>query len=87
MQHKHPESAASRRVVAQNPAKSDVCLVRRHWKLALGAYLTMVLAGTMAYATFGESEVQSLVSSTLTEYRGSGCETFRPGKEVVGRFR
>ncbi|KAJ3453466.1 hypothetical protein MRS44_014030 [Fusarium solani] len=52
MQHKHPESAVSRRVVAQNPAKGDVCLVRRHWRLALGAYLTMVLAGTMAYATF-----------------------------------
>ncbi|RTE67877.1 hypothetical protein BHE90_017748, partial [Fusarium euwallaceae] len=52
MQRKHPEPAASRRVAAQNPAKGAVYLIRRHWKLALGAYLTMVLAGTMTYATF-----------------------------------
>lgn len=86
MQRKHPESAASTGVAAQNPVKGAVYLVRRHWKLALGTYLTMVLAGTMTYATFGELEVQILVS-TLTECRGSGCETFRPGQEVVGRFR
>ncbi|RMI96299.1 hypothetical protein CDV36_016335 [Fusarium kuroshium] len=52
MQRENSKSPAPRRVAAQNPAKGAVYLMRRHWKLALGAYLTMVLAGTMTYATF-----------------------------------
>ncbi|RSL44074.1 hypothetical protein CEP54_014838 [Fusarium duplospermum] len=52
MQRENSKSPAPRRVAAQNPAKGAFYLMRRHWKLALGAYLTMVLAGTMTYATF-----------------------------------
>lgn len=66
MYPKYSELAVSNGVVAKTQVNRDVRLVRRHWRLALGAYLTMVLAGTMACATFGELERKSLVLLTLT---------------------